>query len=117
MSKYPTKKPIIMDKKIIYINDIEFFTAQLPITKYIFISINNISFMIDEIFKSRIGIILISIIWGLGLSTLFRKACLGRNCQVLTYNGPDPKEIRDTYYDYGNGTCYKYKPFMAQCPK
>lgn len=71
--------------------------------------------MLEQIFKSRIGIIIISIIWGLGLSTLFRKACQGRKCQVIVYNGPDPQEIKDTYYDYGNGTCYQYYPFISKC--
>lgn len=71
--------------------------------------------MLDEYFTSRIGVIIISIIWGLGLSTLFRKACQGRKCQVILYSGPDPEEIRDTYYDYGTGTCYQYDPYMSPC--
>jgi len=71
--------------------------------------------MITEILKTKLGIIIISIIWGLGLSTLFRKACQGRKCQVIIYNGPEPHEIESTYYDYGDGHCYKYYPFMAQC--
>lgn len=71
--------------------------------------------MLEQIFKSRIGIIIISIIWGLGLSTLFRKACQGRKCQVIVYNGPDPQEIKNTYYSYGNGDCYQYYPFIAKC--
>jgi hypothetical protein len=71
--------------------------------------------MIDEIFKSRLGIIIISIIWGLGLSTLFRKACQGRKCQVIVYSGPDPKEISGTYYNYGTPDCYQYTPVLTQC--
>jgi len=71
--------------------------------------------MLEDIFKSRIGIIIISIIWGLGLSTLFRKACQGRHCQVIVYNGPDPNEIKDTYYEYIDGQCYQYYPFMTKC--
>lgn len=71
--------------------------------------------MLEDFFKSRIGIILISIIWGLGLSTLFRKACQGRKCQVIVYQGPDPKEISETYYDYGTGSCYQYFPFLSRC--
>jgi hypothetical protein len=71
--------------------------------------------MLEDIFKSRLGLIILSIIWGLGLSTLFRRACQGRHCQVIVYNGPDPNEVQKTYYEYGNGQCYKYDPFMTQC--
>jgi hypothetical protein len=71
--------------------------------------------MFKEIFKTKIGIIILSILWGLGLSTLFRKACQGRNCQVIVYNGPDPSEIKDAFYTYGDGQCYKYRPFMTDC--
>jgi len=71
--------------------------------------------MIEDFFKSRLGMILVSIIWGLGLSTIFRKACQGRHCQVILYSGPDPDEIKDTYYEYGTGTCYQYQPYMTNC--
>lgn len=71
--------------------------------------------MIEEIFKSRVGIIIISIIWGLGLSTLFRKACNGRTCQILKYAGPDPNQVKNTYYNYGTPDCYKYSPVISSC--
>lgn len=71
--------------------------------------------MLEDFFGSKVGIILISIIWGLGLSTLFRKACQGRKCQVIVYQGPDPTEIRNTYYNYGTGTCYQYTPRLTPC--
>jgi len=71
--------------------------------------------MIEEILKTRVGIIIISVIWGLGLSTLFRKACQGRTCQVIKYTGPDPNEIQSSYYNYGTGNCYKYSPVISKC--
>jgi hypothetical protein len=71
--------------------------------------------MIEDLFNSRTGIIIISIIWGLGLSTIFRKACQGRKCQVVVYNGPNPSEVKSTYYEYGNGQCYQYSPFASKC--
>ena len=71
--------------------------------------------MIEEIFQTRVGVIIISIIWGLGLSTLFRKACQGRTCQVVQYKGPDPGEVKDSYYSYGTGKCYQYYPVMTKC--
>jgi len=71
--------------------------------------------MIDEIFKSRIGVIIISIIWGLGLSTLFRKACQGRTCQIIKYTSPNPNKLRGNYYNYGTKACYKYHPIITRC--
>ena len=71
--------------------------------------------MIDDLFKSRVGVILLSIIWGLGLSALFRKSCEGRKCHVIVYSGPDPKEMKNAYFDYGTGSCYKYEPYMTDC--
>lgn len=71
--------------------------------------------MIEEIFKSRIGVIIISIIWGLGLSTMFRKACHGRSCQVIEYNGPNPDEVAHHVYNYGNKQCYRYYPVISKC--
>lgn len=73
--------------------------------------------MIGEFLKSRTGVIIISILWGLGLSTLFRKSCLGRKCQVVQYTGPDPIKIQSNYYNYGTKSCYQYKPILTQCPK
>ena len=71
--------------------------------------------MLETIFNNQIGRIILSIIWGLGLSTLFRKACHGRKCQVILYNGPDPSEVNNSYYEYGNGQCYKYYPTISNC--
>lgn len=71
--------------------------------------------MIEEILKTRVGIVIISIIWGLGLSTLFRKACQGRKCHIIKYIGPDPYEINHFYYNYGSSNCYKYFPVISDC--
>lgn len=73
--------------------------------------------MIDDLFKTRTGIIIVSVIWGLGLSTLFRKACEGRKCQVIKHVGPDFDEVAGTYYNYGTSSCYQYHPVMTKCNK
>ena len=70
---------------------------------------------IGKFFSTPVGRILISLIWGFGLSALFKKACEGRNCQVIKYQGPDPNEIKNTYYKYGGDGCYQYTPYLAQC--
>jgi len=71
--------------------------------------------MISEFFKSRSGVILISIIWALGLSTLFRKSCeSGSNCQVITFRGPSNKEASGVW-NYGTKPCYKLNPYVVDC--
>jgi len=69
--------------------------------------------MLESIFKSRIGVILVSIIWGLGLSTLFNNACKGRNCYVI--RGPPTDEMRRKFFNYGNEKCYSYTPVLTKC--
>ena len=50
-------------------------------------------------FDTKLGRVMISIVWGLGLSALFRKACTGRNCIVL--KGPNPNEVEKQEYPLG----------------
>ncbi len=68
----------------------------------------------DRILKTRTGRIIISIIWGLGLATLFRKVCVGRNC--IVYKAPNPNIMTDNVYTH-NTKCYKYHVETSQCSK
>ena len=71
---------------------------------------------IGDFFKSRTGIIVISVIWGLGLSTIFRKACTGKSCQVVKYVSPNPKDIMNSTYNYGiEDECYQYDAVITKC--
>lgn len=54
---------------------------------------------------------IMSIILGIGLASLFRKSCQGRNCIVFK---PPPKEDADKVYKY-NGKCFKYEPHNIKC--
>jgi hypothetical protein len=60
------------------------------------------------------GRILMSIILGLGLATLFRKACKGRNCVVQ--KAPPLDEIDGKIYKFQN-KCYKYNSVSVKCDK
>jgi len=71
--------------------------------------------MIDEFMKSPVGRIVLSVIWGLGLATLFRKACEGKSCSVMQYVSPNPNEIKNTYYNYGTNDCYQYDAVITSC--
>ena len=71
--------------------------------------------MFMDFIKSPLGRIIISIVWGLGLSTLFKRACENRTCQIIQYEGPDPQEISNSVYQYGTPECYQYRPRPAKC--
>ena len=56
--------------------------------------------------------IVISIIWGLGLAAIFRRACKGRNCIII--KSPDVKEFEQGIYDFDN-KCYTFKSKVTNC--
>lgn len=69
---------------------------------------------IKEMMHSEHGGIVISIILGLGLAALFRKACSDNSCIVI--KGPDVQEVQGAHYKI-NETCYKYDPVAVDCKK
>ena len=81
-------------------NEISLFSLYLLMNK-----------LIDTL-NSDTGNIIISIIWGLGLSALFRKVCVGRNCIII--KGPNPHKIKKQIYKFNN-KCYKYTPYIVNC--
>lgn len=68
--------------------------------------------MISDILKSKQGVIVVSIILGLGLASLFRQVCKGPHCVVV--KGPNPEEINNYFYKV-SGECYKYQPNIVDC--
>ena len=70
---------------------------------------------ISEMLNSYVGRVIISVIWGLGLAALFKRACTDRKCQVIQYKGPDPEMIQKTYFKYGTDNCYRYIPYLSPC--
>jgi hypothetical protein len=65
-----------------------------------------------RLLTTPLGQIMISIILGLGLATLFRKACDDKNC--IVFNGPVIKEIEGKIYKHGE-KCYKYSSVSDKC--
>ena len=65
-----------------------------------------------NLINSDKGQILISIIWGLGLSVLFRRVCKGRNCIVI--KGSHFDKIQDKTFKY-NDKCYKFNSEAQTC--
>ena len=65
--------------------------------------------------NSESGKILMSIILGLGLATLFKITCNGVDC--IIYKAPeDILEMDKKTYKYNN-ECYKFQPIPTSCDK
>lgn len=58
------------------------------------------------------GKILISIILGFGLASLFRKVCSKRNC--IVFEAPPLEELKDQVYKY-NDKCVKLSSTATKC--
>ena len=69
---------------------------------------------LKKLLYSQPGKIIISIILGLGLATMFRKACNERNC--LKFIGPSVEELREKTYKFDN-KCYTFQTTAETCSK
>lgn len=65
-----------------------------------------------RLLNTYLGRFLISILLGLGLATMFRKACTDKNC--ITFNGPVLSEFEGKIYKHGE-KCYKYSLHPDKC--
>ena len=68
--------------------------------------------LIGSFLHSRTGSIIVSIVLGLGLAALFRRACNGDNCVVV--KAPKSEDVNKYYYKVQE-SCYKYTPYMVSC--
>lgn len=68
--------------------------------------------MINNFVKSQEGSIVISIILGLGLASLFRKVCNENNCVII--KSPAYKDIENKVFKQDE-KCYTYKPERTKC--
>lgn len=66
-----------------------------------------------EVIQNPISKIILSVLWGLALSTLFRRACKNRSCIVI--RGPRPLDMEGKIYEFDN-KCYIYKAKLTECP-
>jgi len=60
------------------------------------------------------GKVIMSVILGFGLATLFREACKGRNC--FLHHAPPLEDIQGQVYKHDN-KCYKYDLEPTKCNK
>jgi hypothetical protein len=68
--------------------------------------------MLKKVLKDPFGAIIVSVILGLGLAAVFRRACNGNDCVVV--RAPNAKEL-DKYVYQIDQACYKYTPRVVQC--
>ena len=68
--------------------------------------------MISDLLRSEAGRVVISIIIGLGLASMFRKVCKGNSCVVV--KGPATSEVKNNFYKI-DGECYRYSPYTTNC--
>lgn len=68
--------------------------------------------MIKELLETNHGQIILSIILGIGLATIFRKVCQGNSCLVV--KGPSLEDVKKYYYKFEDN-CYQYKPYASKC--
>lgn len=58
------------------------------------------------------GSIVVSIILGLGLAAVFRRACKDKQCIVV--KGPNVEDVKKFFYKV-NDDCFKYTPVVTDC--
>ena len=60
------------------------------------------------------GKILMSVILGFGIASLFREVCKNRRC--IIFKAPPLAELKDKVYKFDN-KCYKYTTKQTKCDK
>lgn len=58
------------------------------------------------------GKIIMSLLLGFGLATIFRTICKEKDC--IIFMAPPLEEIKDKIYEHEN-KCYQYKPESTKC--
>ena len=68
-----------------------------------------------EVFTKRPTVILLSVLWGLGLATLFAGVAYNRNCIIV--RGEQPQDIEKKIFQYPDlkDKCYSFKSYIAPC--
>lgn len=70
--------------------------------------------LVDRFFGTKEGGMLLSLIIGIAIPTLFRKKCIGDKCIIVK---TDKTAIRDNIYKLDNGKCVKFTPKLKECSK
>ena len=66
----------------------------------------------EKFIKTDAGRVLMSIVLGVGLATLFKVSCKGRNCLLM--KAPALDQLNDKIYKIED-KCYKFKSTSTKC--
>ena len=67
---------------------------------------------VKRLIHSGFGKIIIPVLLGLGLATMFRRVCKDKNC--IVFKAPGIKDIEEKTFSH-NGKCYQYKHKSESC--
>ena len=67
---------------------------------------------IKKLLSNDAGKVLVSILLGLGLASLFNKVCQGKDC--LEFQSPEIDNIKEKKYKYGK-KCFQYELESTEC--
>lgn len=67
---------------------------------------------LQKTINSQYGKILVSILLGLGLASLFRRTCHGEGC--LKFVAPLVSDVENKVFQHGNN-CHKFKAVTKNC--
>jgi hypothetical protein len=62
---------------------------------------------------SQTGKYVMSVLIGLGLASLFRSVCKGKNCKV--FNAPPLEDFKGKIYKNASNKCVKFNPVVTKC--
>lgn len=65
-----------------------------------------------RLLNNPFGIMIVSVLLGFGLATLFRKVCNDKNC--IVFNGPVLSDFEGKIYK-NDGKCYTYSLTKEKC--
>ena len=69
---------------------------------------------LSKFLHSKTGKIIMSILLGFGLASVFRSVCSNNNKECIVFNAPPLDEIKNKIYKT-NGKCVKYKQIATKC--
>ena len=67
---------------------------------------------LEKFVHTETGKVIMSVLLGFGLASLFRKVCKDKQC--LKFHAPPLEKIEDKIYK-SNGKCVKYSQVPAKC--
>lgn len=69
--------------------------------------------ILKDVMSNSMGCILVSVLLGLGLATMFHRVCVGRDCLIV--KGPSVDYVTKHMWRSGQD-CYRYKVLSVSCP-